>query len=72
MTYTFSFSYLGCQTCQAHIHCKECGERLGGMLMGREGVKSVEMQMAEKQLTIETDMDRDTLEEAMEDLGIFA
>lgn len=71
MKHTFTISYLACQTCQAHIHCEECGERLCGMLMGLEGVQNAAIQMKAHRLVIDSTLDRDTLEEVLEDYGIF-
>lgn len=72
MKHTFTISYLACQTCQAHMHCRECGERLCGMLMGHQGVHSAAVNMPDHRLEIDSTLDSDTLEEVMEDFGIFA
>lgn len=71
MTFTYTFFYIGCQACQARVHCEECEERLSQMLMRLEGVNGAVVQMANKQLTIDGDLDSSTLEETLEDLGIF-
>ena len=41
------------------------------MLVRLEGVNGAVVQMANKQLAIDGDLDSGTLEEALEDLGIF-
>ena len=71
MTHRFPFFYTGCQTCQARVHCEECEERLSQMLMRLEGINGAVVQMANKQLAIDGDLDSGTLEETLEDLGIF-
>ena len=72
MTYTIDISYVGCQSCQARFHCEECEERLSQMLMRLEGVNGAVVQIANNQLMIDGDIDRDILEEALENVGIFA
>lgn len=72
MTYTIGITYVGCQNCQARVHCEECEERLSQMLMRLEGVNGAVVQIANKQLMIDGDIDYDTLEEALENVGIFA
>lgn len=72
MTYTIDISYIGCQSCQARVHCEECEERLSQMLMRLEGVNGAVVQMANRQLMIDADLDRSAMEEALEDVGIFA
>ena len=71
MTPRCPFFYMGCQTCQARVHCEECEERLSQMLMRLEGINGAVVQMANKQLAIDGDLDSGTLEETLEDLGIF-
>lgn len=71
MTHQISFSYIGCQTCQARIYCEECEKRLSQMLMRLEGVNGAAVQMGTKQLVIDGTQDCDALEEILEDLGIF-
>ena len=71
MTHRFPFFYMGCQTCQARVHCEECEERLSQMLMRLEGINGAVVQMANKQLAIDGDLDSGTLEGTLEDLGIF-
>ena len=71
MTHSLSISYLACQTCHAKVHCDECEKRLEEALMRMQGVNGASIQMAAKQALIDGLIDIDTLEEALEDLGIF-
>jgi hypothetical protein len=52
MTYTFSISYIGCQTCQSKIHCDECEKRLEEAMMRLSGVKGASLQMAKKNYSL--------------------
>lgn len=71
MTHSVSITYLACQTCHAKIHCDECEKRLEEALMRMQGVNGASIQMAAKQALIDGPIDADTLEEVLEDLGIF-
>lgn len=71
MTYTLSLTYMGCQTCQTRVHCDECEARLEKAMMRLKSVYGVSIQMAKKNLIIETDMDIDSLTDSLEDLGVF-
>lgn len=71
MTYSLSIAYLACQTCHAKIHCDECEKRLEETLMRMQGVNGASIQMVTKQALIDGPIDADTLEEVLEDLGIF-
>lgn len=68
---TIHFIYLDCQKCKERIHCDFCENHLGEALMRIRGIRSAEIQMATKCLSIDTDLDMDTLEEDLEDIGIF-
>ena len=71
MTHSLSITYLACQTCHAKIHCDECEKRLEEALMRMQGINGASIQMAAMQALIDGSIDADTLEEALEDLGIF-
>ncbi|MGN0978576.1 MAG: heavy-metal-associated domain-containing protein [Faecousia sp.] len=67
----YAFTYLDCQQCRERIHCDDCEKRLTEALLRLRGIRSADIQMATKCLSVDTDLDADTLEEALEDLGIF-
>ena len=67
----YAFTYLDCQKCKERIHCDHCEKRLTESLLRIRGIRSADIQMATKCLSVDTDQDADTLEEALEDLGIF-
>ena len=71
MTYTFKISYISCQNCQAKVHCDECEKRLEEAIMRLSGVHGASLQIANKTLLVDGQMDEDTLVDALEDIGIF-
>jgi copper chaperone CopZ len=72
MLHTISVSYLPCQICHAKVNCKECEVRLEEALLRIQGVDGASVQMAVKQVQIDSSLNADTLEEALEDVGLFA
>ena len=72
MTHSLSISYLACQTCHAKVHCDECEKRLEEALMRMQGVNAAVVQMAVKQVQMDSSLDMDALEEAPENVGLFA
>ena len=68
---TANFTYLDCQKCSERIHCVDCETRLTEVLLRITGIRSADIQMARKQLCVNTDMDADEMEEILENLGIF-
>ena len=72
MPYTFSATYMACQTCQSKIHCDECETRLEETMMRLNGVHGASLQMAKKELLIDAEQGEEDLMDALEDLGIFA
>ena len=71
MTHLFSIAYLSCQTCHAKVHCDECEKRMEEALMRMQGIDRASVKMGPKQVQVEGGIDADTLEEVLEDLGIF-
>ncbi len=71
MTVNHAFTYLDCQKCKVRIHCDDCEKRLTEALLRIRGIRSADIQMAAKCLSVDLDQNADTLEEALEDLGIF-
>ena len=72
MLHTISIYYLPCQICHAKVNCKECEVRLEEALMRIQGVNAAVFQMTVRQVQIDSSLDMDTLEEALEDMGLFA
>lgn len=71
MSHIFSISYMACQTCQARVNCDSCQARLEEAVMQIEGVNGASLQMAQKQLIVDTEASQDLLADCLEDLGIF-
>ena len=71
MTYTFKISYISCQNCQAKVHCDECEKRLEEAIMRLSGVYGASLQIANKTLLVDGQLNEDTLVDALEDSGIF-
>ena len=72
MLHTISIYYLPCQICHAKVNCKECEVRLEEALMRSQGVNAAVVQMAVKQVQMDSSLDMDALEEALENVGLFA
>ena len=71
MTHTLKISYISCQTCHAKVHCDECEKQLEEAIMRMQGTNGASVQMGPKQVLIDSELDGDTIEEVLEDLGIF-
>ncbi len=72
MTATMKITYIACQTCHAKVNCGECEKRLEEALMRLQGVRGASIQMAQKQVMVDADMDEDDLLDCLEEIGIFA
>lgn len=64
-------TYMKCQSCAAKVNCHECDAALTEDLGREKGISAVETHMKEKIISLETTLDDDTLEELLEDRGIF-
>ncbi|MGM9553514.1 MAG: cation transporter [Faecousia sp.] len=71
MKFTIPFTYTACQGCTQKINCEHCENILREKLLTVQEIFFVELQMAKKQLTVNTSLDNDTLIDTLEDLGIF-
>ena len=71
MTQNLTITYLSCQTCHAKVHCDECEKRLEEVLLRIQGIDRASVRMGPKQVHVEGSIDADTLEEVLEDLGLF-
>ena len=71
MTCTLKISYISCQSCHAKVYCDECERRLEDAIMRLSGVHGASLQIANKTLLVDGQMDEDTLVDALEDIGIF-
>lgn len=71
MNYQISFTYLPCQTCTAKIHCEQCANTVTQSLLQINGITRAEIDMVKKQAAVDCSLDRDDLDEYLEDLGLF-
>lgn len=70
MKYNYTISYLPCQSCQAKVNCERCAQNIADGLK-KHGIDGAEINIPQNALCVETDADGDTLEEYLEDLGVF-
>ena len=71
MTHCMTFKFLACQTCQAKIHCDQCGEDVVAKLRNHGITGSIDLNMTARSIAVDTDMDIDDLEILLEDLGLL-
>lgn len=67
----FTVTYIKCQSCAAKVNCRECDEYLRSDLSREKTVEAVEVDMQRKRISLETALDRDDMEEMLEDRGLF-
>ena len=60
-----------CSFCTAKNHCAACGEELSAALAEKPGVSSAEVNIPEKTLRIEHDLDRGALEDMLDGMGLM-
>ena len=72
MTVAKNITYIACQTCHAKINCGECEKQLEEALMRMQGVRGASIQMAQKQILVDAELDEDELLDCLEEIGIFA
>ena len=71
MRYELNFLSLACQTCQAKIHCEQCGEELTRSLLSLGGITDVQINMTAGSMTIDAEINEDEIEMHIEDIGLF-
>ena len=71
MNHQITFLYLACQTCQAKIHCEQCGADVTNSLLQMGGVDRVALNMVAKTLTVSGNISSDDLEMKLEDFGFL-
>ena len=71
MNHQITFLYLACQTCQAKIHCEQCGADVTNALLQMDGIDSVAINMVVKTLAVSGNISGDDLEMKLEDLGFL-
>lgn len=71
MRETLSAVYMKCAFCTAKNHCESCGCELDEALMAKSGILTAVVNVPEKTVRLEHELDADTLEEILEDVGLF-
>ena len=70
MEFTYTVTYLKCQSCSAKNHCDQCSGEVHEALLRQAGVEAAEVDLNQKRLRITGD-DEDTLLDALDDCGVF-
>ena len=60
-----------CEFCSARTRCEACGQELDAVLMQHEGIHTAVVNVPDKTVRLEHDLDMDDLEEILEDAGLF-
>ena len=73
MNYTYSFSYLKCQSCTAKIHCDDCAAEIRERLMREAEIQDLQIDIPNKRISLAADFsDEMDLLDLLEEVGIFA
>ena len=64
-------TYYRCQTCKEQVHCGGCEKLLVKQLSEEPEIQNVQVNMTAKTLSLDTTFDADTLEEVLEDVGLY-
>ena len=64
-------TYYRCQTCKEQVHCNGCEKLLVKQLSEEPEIQNVQVNMTAKTLSLDTTLDVDTLEEVLEDVGLY-
>lgn len=72
MKFATSVTYLSCQTCQAKIHCEDCGRRLEETLRAVEGIDEIRVDLPNQRLEAEASLCLNDFAELLEEHGIFS
>ena len=71
MVHQFTVSLHNCGSCVSHSHCSTCCEGTVEDLLCKPWIQAASMDPVKKCLTLTSPMDRESLAEVMEDMGIF-
>lgn len=70
MDFTYTITYMKCQSCSAKNHCDQCSGEVARDLLLRPGVAAVALDLREKVIRI-SGGDEDLLLDALDDMGLF-
>ena len=71
MPYTLPITYMACQTCKSRVNCDDCESCLESAMMRISGIHGASVQMAKKELRIDTSLNAAQVADCLEDLGVF-
>ena len=71
MKYRFSVVLRPCGSCVSHSHCKDCCAPIEDTLRKHPGIHEITLDPAQKILSIESDMYPESLEDLLDDSGIY-
>lgn len=71
MKETLTITHTKCGFCTARNHCAACGAELSAALAEKPGVLSAQADVPNKSLRIEYQMDRDSLEDLLDGMGLI-
>ena len=64
-------TYYRCQSCKENIHCDGCEKLVLKYLAEEPEISNVQLDLTAKEISFDTTVDADTLEEVLEDAGIY-
>ena len=70
MEFTYTVTYMKCQSCTAHSHCGQCSRELEPVLAASPGVEATSLDLEHKSARL-TARDEDAALDALDDAGIF-
>lgn len=71
MSETLTITHTKCGFCTARNHCASCGAELAAALAEKPGILSAQVDIPNKTLQIAYQMDRDTLEDLLDGMGLM-
>ncbi|MBR6825351.1 MAG: hypothetical protein IKM59_02270 [Oscillospiraceae bacterium] len=71
MEQCFAFLLRACGSCVSHSHCRDCCSQAEENLLQKSWIQRASADPAKKLLTVESQEDRDTLADLLDDMGIF-
>lgn len=64
-------SYYRCQGCKENVHCNKCEKVVLKYLAEEPEITNVQLDLTAKEISFDTTLDAETLEEVLEDVGIY-
>ena len=71
MKYHFSLTLPSCGSCVSHSHCKDCCNAVVEDLLTLSHIEDATLDPAHKVLVVESSLDPDSLEDLLDEKGVF-